>query len=228
MPPTPTLNIKKATSQPIQIEQAPPQVTGASIQESILARVNYFVGKTEQDLEKCLAQGLIYGKAQWWQHALEEMIDALAYIEASSRVGDKQAFVDEDTRACILHNMATCCHHLGYFDAASIYYERARSGMVAAPPSHCLFQCVPFLDPRPKQLAFMQSRADACKAHKYPDPMEYFGGDGETRLWKPNEIAAAVVQAKELEGEERKSPALKLASQPRVYAVGSTPRQQLW
>jgi len=226
--PLPTLNIKPPSAAGQLLYEEQPTFDADSIRMAIIARVNYFVGKDEGALEKCLAQGLIYGKAQWWANALDEMIDALAYVDAASRAGSGCTVIDCDTHACILHNLATCCHHLGYFEAADSYYEQARTGMAVAPPAHPLFQCMPFLDPRPKQLEFMQHRADECKKRQMPDAREYFAGDGGTRLWTPGEIAAAVVQAKELEGEEKKSPALKLVSQPKVYAVGSTPRQQLW
>jgi hypothetical protein len=230
-PSPPKLNIViKPPSAPLLIQESPIVFTEETLRSTIVSRINYFVGKNEEALEKSLAHGLIYGKAQWWMHALEEMIDALAYIDAARRVSGGVRVIDADTHACIMHNLATCCHHLGHFEAANAYYDLAQKMMLEAPPSHTLFQCFPMLDPRPKQLAFMEARAKECLRRKMPDAREYFGGDGETRRWTPHEIAAAVVQAKELEGEERMSPALKLrsAQNPKTYVVGSTPRQQLW
>lgn len=224
-------------------------MTPDSVKQNIKARINFFVGQGEEALEKSLAHGLVYGKAQWWQHALDEMLDACAYCEGASRQPGQA--IDIETNATIFHNLATTLHHLGHYTAALAFYEVAQSEMEKM-ESTGFAKCFPFLDSRPQQIEFMQSRFEACRQRRKPDGREYFSSNG-VRTWTDWEVAAAVVevratavphalcclcplieatqlspQAKELEGEEKKSPALKLASTPRVYAVGSTPRQQLW
>ena len=89
--------------------------------------------------------GLIYGKAQWWEHALEEMLDALAYMEGLEKM--QAGTVDSEQHACVVHNLATTLHHLGHFNAAKKMYDEAFTELTAA-QHQPIYQCLPFLDER--------------------------------------------------------------------------------
>ena len=164
-------------------------ISAEKIRIQIKARVNYFLGCKEDTLEKSLAHAFVYGKAQWWSRALDEMIDANAYVEAKAR---EDSYVDLEVHATILHNLGSTLHQLSYFEAALHFYSAALEKMRRAPKS-LVWKCVPCLDHRGRQVEYMQDRANDCKAKRKNDGKEYFTVWGR-RQFTPGEVAKAVVE----------------------------------
>ena len=224
--PKPMLNLSKVVTNQLA---APPsaRTLTETIKSQILSRTDNVGYPDEMAFERHLAEALIYSKAMWWNQCLERMISAMAFIERCKLAAETEEVLE--THATISHNIGSVLHQLGHFEAATLFYDEGHRelfamGKAPAPgPCSCLLSA---FDVRPRQLQFMLERARLASRGEKPDPTVYLSPWGNEVRLTPSEIAEAIVQAKDLEGEDKK-PAW-MESMPRNYKVGSTPRAQLW
>jgi tetratricopeptide (TPR) repeat protein len=105
-----------------------PEVGLESVSRALLNRVTHYHAQIGHNVDKTKLYELEYSllrdaktlyHSHKWEDALNTFAQVLAIVEKT------RSSQDHATRGAIVHNIGSCLHNLGEFDAAQAYYEQA-------------------------------------------------------------------------------------------------------
>lgn len=117
---------------------------------------------------------------QEYEAALQAFTQSIAVLEEP---GSPLGADELEWRGALLHNMASCLHHLAELDAAMVYYDLALASFRASERLlHGLAAAAPSTDTvNGRRIAFVNQRLYDIANHTIPDARSFLDGSGNRR-----------------------------------------------